>query len=87
MEKSINRLYSYSILGFPDPKVSFKTVTGEFPAQKASNSENASIWWRHHVVMVRWVVPLLCWYDCVSQEKKMIRTPLKTKLHVGVSVY
>ena len=23
--------------------------TGEFPAQKASNAENASIWWRHHV--------------------------------------
>ena len=24
-------------------------VTGEFPAQKASNAENVSIWWRHHV--------------------------------------
>ena len=23
-------------------------VTGEFLAQKASNAENASIWWRHH---------------------------------------
>ena len=23
-------------------------VTGEFPAQKASNLENVSIWWRHH---------------------------------------
>ena len=23
--------------------------TGEFPAQMASNSENVSIWWRHHV--------------------------------------
>ena len=23
-------------------------VTGEFPAQRASNSENVSIWWRHH---------------------------------------
>ena len=23
-------------------------VTGEFPAQKASNAENISIWWRHH---------------------------------------
>ena len=22
--------------------------TGEFPAQMASNAENASIWWRHH---------------------------------------
>ena len=23
-------------------------VTGEFPAQKASNAEIVSIWWRHH---------------------------------------
>ena len=23
--------------------------TGEFPAQRASNAENVSIWWRHHV--------------------------------------
>ena len=23
-------------------------VTGEFPAQSASNEENVSIWWRHH---------------------------------------
>ena len=26
-------------------------VTGEFPAQMASNAENVSIWWRHHVNM------------------------------------
>ena len=25
------------------------TGSGEFPAQRASNAENASIWWRHHV--------------------------------------
>ena len=24
-------------------------VTGEFPTQRASNAEKASIWWRHHV--------------------------------------
>ena len=28
-------------------------VTGEFPAQMASNAENVSIWWRHHV---SWVI-------------------------------
>ena len=27
-------------------------VIGEFPAQKTSNVENVSIWWRHHVVGV-----------------------------------
>ena len=26
--------------------------TGEFPIQRASNAEKASIWWRHHVVLV-----------------------------------
>ena len=25
-------------------------VPGEFPAQMASNAENTSIWWRHHVL-------------------------------------
>ena len=24
-------------------------VTGEFPTQRASNAENVSIWWRHHI--------------------------------------
>ena len=27
-------------------------VTYEFPAQMASNAENVSIWWRHHVVAI-----------------------------------
>ena len=28
--------------------LAFVLVTGEFPAQMASNAENVSIWWRHH---------------------------------------
>ena len=28
------------------------TGTGEFPAQRASNAESVSIWWRHHVRFV-----------------------------------
>ena len=31
-------------------------VTGEFPAQRASNAENVSIWWRHRET------PIVCWY-------------------------
>ena len=27
-------------------------VTGEFPAQMASNADNVSIWWRHHVWLI-----------------------------------
>ena len=29
-------------------------VTGEFPAQMASNAENVSIWWRHHEFCLGW---------------------------------
>ena len=28
------------------------TGTGEFPAQRTSNAENGSIWWRHHELVV-----------------------------------
>ena len=28
------------------------SLTREFPAQMASNAENVSIWWRHHVILV-----------------------------------
>ena len=27
-------------------------VTGEFPAQRASNAENVSIWWRHNEIVI-----------------------------------
>ena len=33
-------------------------VTGEFPAQMASNAENISIWWRHHIKMHNCLYPL-----------------------------
>ena len=38
-------------------------VTGEFPAQRARNTENVSIWWRHHgksellIVWTDWLYP------------------------------
>ena len=31
-------------------------VTGEFPAQRASNADNVSIWWRHHEIRY-WPLP------------------------------
>ena len=33
-------------------------VTGEFPAQRASNAGNVSIWWRHHVSEAAKGIPL-----------------------------
>ena len=32
-----------------DPCEGNPPVTGGFPSQRASNAENVSIWWRHHV--------------------------------------
>ena len=43
--------------------------TGEFPAQRASNAENVSIWWRHHECCVseggpgQWVKTLASYWD------------------------
>ena len=34
--------------------------TGEFPAQMASNAENASIWWRHHESGFRYARRSIC---------------------------
>ena len=39
-------------------------VTGEFPAQMASNAENVSIWWRHHETLITQDV----WKLCVTSE-------------------
>ena len=27
-------------------------ITGRFPSQRASNGENISIWWRHHMIII-----------------------------------
>ena len=40
--------------------------TGEFPAQMASNTENISIWWRHHVFIL---LLILHW---LTRETKLI---------------
>ena len=33
----------------------YSPMTGEFSAQRASNPENVSIWWRHHVMVRAWI--------------------------------
>ena len=35
-------------------------VTGEFAAQRTSNAENASIWWRHHGFARSCILPKVC---------------------------
>ena len=42
--------------------------TGEFPAQRVSNAENVSIWWRHHecrYVISHCIFPLIC-FICIA---------------------
>ena len=71
-------------------------VTGEFPAQRASNAENLSIWWRHHAIPwcnddpVYWrlyVSPgrneliLLTSYACIFTETSQLIT--KSKQHIS----
>ena len=50
----LNRLFKAQIKQTSKPHVTGlcegnSQVTGEFPAQKASNAENVSIWWHDHV--------------------------------------
>ena len=33
--------------------------TGEFPSQMASNAENVSIWWRHHVLLMSYLIMVI----------------------------
>ena len=54
----LNRLFKAQIKGKSKLRVTGlcegnSPVTGEFPAQMASNAENVSIWWRHHGMGIR----------------------------------
>ena len=55
-------------------------VTGEFPAQRASNAENASIWWRHHGEVWRLLSPS-------SRLFLRQRVPTANKENITVSYY
>ena len=44
------------------------TGTGEFPAQRASNAENVSIWWRHHVLFISNVYAYITWFIYLVQH-------------------
>ena len=60
----LNRLFrrrskKISKLRVIGPCVGNSPVTGEFPAQMASNAENVFIWWRHHGAFFSKIVQLL----------------------------
>ena len=61
-------------------------VTGEFPAQRASNTENVSIWWRHQMVgrpNSRRPSHLFTWNSCPNRFRILfpIGIPILIKLH------
>ena len=57
-------------------------VTSEFPAQRASNAENISIWWRHHGT---------CYKGCPWQRDTlsviMVATFLFSQIEVKILIY
>ena len=65
-------------------------VTGEFPAQRANNAENVSIWWRHHafvrlgsehrclILNLNSIHPERCWGNFKGViSKRMLRIKLR----------
>ena len=54
-------------------------VIGEFPAQMASNAENVSIWWHHHVLQIcSWLYSMVLFYrHSLSENKAWIRNFIK----------
>ena len=72
-----NRLFGRRSKKTSKPRVNGLCVgnspgTGEFPAQMASNAENASIWWRHHVVGIF----TDCILSCTEHHYRSFLTPL-----------
>ena len=56
--------------------------TGEFPAQMASNAENASIWWRNHDILIRSLVYTLVYQPHVhTTDAELCLVWLLSKAH------
>ena len=79
--KKTSKLRVTGLCGWNSP------VTGEFPAQRASNAENDSIWWRHHTSRAVGIpyphLPVLDW-----EERNYLRSGLFTEpfIHWKVTV-
>ena len=66
-------------------------VTGEFPTQRASNVENASIWWHHHVSLnldnIALDNGLLSALTKLSSELMWTYLQLKSEKHISIKFY
>ena len=68
-------------------------VTGEFPAQRASNKENISIWWRHHgirhcdmILCTGWTVRKRQCGNCRPKQAELCRL-WRIYRHIHVPVH
>ena len=80
----INRLFNAQIKETSKPRVTGlwagnSPVTGEFPAQRASNAENVSIWWRHHVWIPECKCSFMFWFQWWLSIKMLEIWPLKSQ--------
>ena len=57
----LNRLFKAQIKETSKLRVA-GLCTGEFPAQRASNTENVSFWWRHHIWDLRKLPHVSCYF-------------------------
>ena len=61
--------------------VGYSLVTGEFPAQRASNAEDFSIWWRHHGHF-GYILPLE--YIGVTLVNTLCRCSMLIQKHINI---
>ena len=59
-------------------------VTGEFPAQRVSNAENVSIWWRHHVSALGQIIAWRLTGDNPLHEPLMWLTDVSLRHSVSI---
>ena len=62
------------------------SVTGEFPTQRASNPENVSIWWRHHVIKESREL-IIHFKDIVKRKEDMGKFVVSTAPVHGIIYY
>ena len=60
-------------------------VTGEFPAQMASNAENISIWWPHHDT--KWNASVIVHTQSITQRTYVMVTSLLRQNDVATSFW
>ena len=59
--------------------------TGDFPAQRASNAANVSIWWRHHEILYKPCIGYVAWWPLIVVPARLCKF-IGTQLMIGWSL-